>query len=47
MKASPSPNWSILPEEERLKEEIWTDVVPGEPGVGLEDIMKKVGLAKQ
>lgn len=44
LKAEPSPNWTILPEEERLKEEIWTDVIPGGPGVGLEDILKKVGL---
>ncbi|KAF7943238.1 hypothetical protein EAE96_011169 [Botrytis aclada] len=44
LKAEHSPNWSILPEEERLKEEIWTDVIPGGPGVGLDDILKKVGL---
>ncbi|KAM3152917.1 hypothetical protein ABEW05_006706 [Botrytis cinerea] len=44
LKAEHSPNWSILPEEERLKEEIWTDVIPGGPGVGLDDILKKIGL---
>ncbi|CAD6443049.1 9afd7a0d-7f1b-47ac-9709-d2298b6eba43 [Sclerotinia trifoliorum] len=44
LKAEPSPNWTILPEEERLKEEIWTDVVPGGPAFGLDDILKKVGL---
>ncbi|RAL61967.1 hypothetical protein DID88_002456 [Monilinia fructigena] len=32
LKVEHSPNWSILPEEERLKEEIWTDVVPGGSG---------------
>jgi len=47
LKAEHSPNWSILPENERLKEEIWTDVVPGGPGVGLEDIFKKIGLEKR
>jgi hypothetical protein len=35
-----------LPEEERLKEEVWTKVVPGGPGVGLEDILKKVGIKR-
>lgn len=45
LKAEHSPNWSILPEEQRLKSEIWTKVVPGGPGVGLEDIFKKIGLS--
>jgi tubulin-specific chaperone C len=44
LKAEHSPNWSILPEEERLKDEVWTKVVPGEQGMGLDDILKKVGI---
>jgi hypothetical protein len=44
LKAEHSPNWSTLPDEEKLKEEVWTDVVPGGPGVGLEDILKKIHL---
>ncbi|ESZ96694.1 hypothetical protein SBOR_2953 [Sclerotinia borealis F-4128] len=47
IKAEHSPNWSILPEEKRLKEEIWTNVIPGGPGVGLDDILKKIGLTGQ
>jgi len=47
LKAEHSPNWSVLPEEERIKEKIWTDVVPGGPGVGLEDILKQVGIARR
>ena len=47
LKAEHSPNWSILPSEERLEEEVWTTVVPGGPGVGLEDILKKVGIASR
>ena len=47
LKSEPSPNWSILPEEERLKEDVWTTVVPGGPGVGLDDILKKIGLGKE
>ena len=42
-----SPNWSTLPEEKRLSEEVWTDVVPGEPGDGLEDILRKIGIGAQ
>ncbi|KAF4637934.1 hypothetical protein G7Y89_g164 [Cudoniella acicularis] len=44
LKAEHSPNWSVLPEEQRLDEAIWTTVVPGGPGVGLEDILKKTGV---
>ncbi|EPE26970.1 hypothetical protein GLAREA_02884 [Glarea lozoyensis ATCC 20868] len=44
LKMEHSPNWSVLPEEKRLGENIWTDVVPGGPGVGLEDILKKIGI---
>ena len=46
LKAEPSPNWSVLPEVQRLKEETWTNVVQGGPGIGLEDVFKKIGLAK-
>ncbi|CRK28047.1 hypothetical protein BN1708_015083 [Verticillium longisporum] len=31
LKAEPSPNWSVLPVDERLEDRIWSDVVPGEP----------------
>jgi len=44
LKAEHSPNWSILPDEDRLDEQVWTDVVPGGPGVGLEDILKRMNL---
>ncbi|KAK1705133.1 tubulin binding cofactor C [Colletotrichum lupini] len=46
LKSEPSPNWSILPEEQRLAEEIWTKVVPGERGKDLHDILKAVGVQK-
>ncbi|TAQ87336.1 hypothetical protein B7494_g4309 [Chlorociboria aeruginascens] len=47
LKAEHSPNWSILPADKRLSEEIWTDVVPGGPGVGLDEILKKVGVIRR
>ncbi|POS86500.1 hypothetical protein EPUL_001142 [Erysiphe pulchra] len=43
-KTEHSPNWKILPEEERLVERIWTNVVPGEIGDGLVDTKRKTGL---
>jgi hypothetical protein len=44
LKAEPSPNWSVLPANERLPEDIWKNTVPGGPGVGVNDILKKVGV---
>ncbi|KAH7369879.1 tubulin-specific chaperone-like protein c [Rhexocercosporidium sp. MPI-PUGE-AT-0058] len=44
LKAEHSPNWSILPDDKKLNEEVWTSVVPGGPGIGLEDILKKINL---
>jgi hypothetical protein len=46
LKADQSPNWTVLPEEERLKEDIWREAVPGRPGAGTEDILKEVGVGK-
>lgn len=39
-----SPNWSFLPKERWVREEVWRDVVPGKPGKGVEDILGAVGL---
>lgn len=46
LKAEHSPNWWILSEEKRLEERVWTEVVPGIPGKGAEDILKAVGISK-
>ncbi|KAG9229632.1 tubulin-specific chaperone-like protein c [Amylocarpus encephaloides] len=45
LKAEHSPNWSILPESERLSEETWTTVMPGGPAYGLNDILRKIGIS--
>lgn len=44
LKAEHSPNWSVLPEAQRLSEDIWTKTVPGGRGLGLEDILGAVGI---
>ena len=41
-----SPNWSFLPEGQRVREEVWREVVPGGPGVGTEDVLRAVRLPK-
>ncbi len=47
LKSEHSPNWSILAEKERLAEDIWTNTVPGGPGVGLADIFNKIGIKRE
>jgi hypothetical protein len=44
LKTEPSPNWSVLPEEKILSEEIWTKVVCGNPSFSTDDILRKVGV---
>ncbi|KAM0284141.1 hypothetical protein ACHAQH_002130 [Verticillium albo-atrum] len=44
LKAEASPNWSVLPKEERVDERIWVEVVPGVPGKGLKDILQAVKI---
>ena len=46
LKAEHSPNWSILPPEERVVDEVWRDVVPGGPGWSLDDILKATNVIK-
>lgn len=45
LKSEPSPNWKVLPPAERVPEEVWREVVPGGPGLGVDDILKGVGLS--
>ena len=47
LKAGHSPNWTILPEEDRLRDEVWTTVVPGQPGVSVDETLTKVGLPRR
>ncbi|CCC09662.1 hypothetical protein SMACR_03695 [Sordaria macrospora] len=47
LKAEHSPNWSVLPEEQRIAEDIWKDKVPGYPGAGLDDILRTVGIGAE
>lgn len=42
LKAEASPHWSVLPEEERVGENVWREVVPGGPGKGVEQILRAV-----
>jgi hypothetical protein len=39
-----SPNWSRLSEEERVPDHVWTQVVPGGPHAGVEEVLNAVGI---
>jgi hypothetical protein len=39
LKSEPSPHWSVLEESERIEERVWRDIVPGKPGIGVEDVL--------
>jgi tubulin-specific chaperone C len=44
LKMEPSTNWSVLQEQDRVREEVWRQKVPGGPGLGIDDILKAVGV---
>ncbi|EHK23533.1 uncharacterized protein TRIVIDRAFT_82412 [Trichoderma virens Gv29-8] len=44
LKTTQSPNWTTLSEAQRLDDEVWTKIVPGQPGVSVEEILTKVGI---
>lgn len=47
LRSDASPNWSVLPEAERLHETVWTGAVAGGPGLGTEDVLAAVGIGKK
>ncbi|KAG6035973.1 hypothetical protein E4U41_005859 [Claviceps citrina] len=46
LKAGQSPNWTTLSSAKVLDESIWTKVVPGQPGKGVEEILRQVGILR-
>lgn len=46
LKSEPSPNWAVMPEADRVPEEVWTKAVCGNPSYSTDDILRKVGLLK-
>ncbi|EPQ67277.1 Bgt-1621 [Blumeria graminis f. sp. tritici] len=47
LRSTPSPNWSVLPEEERLSDVSWTELLQIEIGQGLLDKIKLLGVGCQ
>ncbi|ERT02711.1 hypothetical protein HMPREF1624_01012 [Sporothrix schenckii ATCC 58251] len=47
LRSDASPNWSVLPEAERLPDTVWTGAVTGGPGLSTADVLRAVGIAKK
>jgi hypothetical protein len=46
LKAEHSPNWSVLPQDQLIKEDVWTGVVPGGPNISLADILQRTVIGR-
>ncbi|PIG86196.1 tubulin-specific chaperone c [Aspergillus arachidicola] len=44
IKPEPSPNWSLIPRESAVPEEVWAEIVPGGPGWSLDDILRAINI---
>ncbi|KAK4497393.1 hypothetical protein PRZ48_011844 [Zasmidium cellare] len=44
LRNEPSPHWRALEADERVGESVWKEVVPGGPELGVEEILKAVGV---
>ncbi|RYP68862.1 hypothetical protein DL769_005421 [Monosporascus sp. CRB-8-3] len=44
LKSEPSPNWSVLPEGERISDAQWRDAVGGDPSRDVDDILREFGI---
>ncbi|MCJ1399293.1 hypothetical protein MMC11_002495 [Xylographa trunciseda] len=46
LKAQPSPNWSILPAQDVVTDEVWNKIILGGPSLSLDDILIAGGVTK-
>jgi tubulin-specific chaperone C len=46
LKPTPSPNWSLLPTQDTVRDDTWRKIVPGGPGRSLEDILTAVRVLR-
>ncbi|KAL5359745.1 tubulin binding cofactor C-domain-containing protein [Aspergillus floccosus] len=46
IKPEPSPNWSLISQEDAVPEQVWAEIVPGGPGWSLDDILRAINIVK-
>ncbi|KAI0397618.1 tubulin-specific chaperone C [Xylariaceae sp. FL0594] len=44
LKDTASPNWSIMPEDQRVAQDVWKDTVCGSASLSTDNILRKVGV---
>ncbi|OTB03172.1 hypothetical protein M426DRAFT_321967 [Hypoxylon sp. CI-4A] len=44
LKTEPSPNWAVLPEEQRIPADVWQNSVCGSPSLSTDDILRRAGI---
>ncbi|KAI0379414.1 TBCC-domain-containing protein [Hypomontagnella monticulosa] len=44
LKTEPSPNWGILPEDERISADVWQNTVCGSPSLSTDDILRRADI---
>ncbi|UNI17515.1 hypothetical protein JDV02_003853 [Purpureocillium takamizusanense] len=47
LKAGHSPNWTTLSQHQVLPDDVWTRVVPGQPGASVAETLRKVGIPRR
>ncbi|KXX76764.1 Tubulin-folding cofactor C [Madurella mycetomatis] len=46
LKPTPSPNWTLVSEQDMISDETWKKTLIGNPGLGVDDILKILGVGK-
>lgn len=47
LKTTSSPNWSLLPESEIVPHTVWKKTLSGTAGLGVDAILRNLGVAKE
>lgn len=47
LKATDSPNWSVLPETEVIPEGVWKTALVAGPAVNVDDTLRTLGVGKE
>ncbi|KAL2163494.1 hypothetical protein VTH06DRAFT_5552 [Thermothelomyces fergusii] len=46
LKTSSSPNWSLLPDDQAVSEDVWKKALEGKPGALIDDTLRMLGVGK-
>lgn len=46
LKTFSSPNWSLLPDEQVVPDDVWKKALDGKPGTLIDDTLRMLGVGK-